>query len=198
MLRSTSSRDGWTVGSDGRKKPRRYILDGKDRVYVDRRHHLTKTSPKALQAQDLLTGIAAAIHADHTTDLTRCFDYRAHGIARNNVMVASRSKQSLSNAMAVGGIQSKRFKSLPSRVKPRSVNDRSRRCRCSVRKLSACKSDKLSELIAACTIAPRALDPRRTLQSAAMQFAMESPKMKFGHGCNPSASSQSKVAAILT
>ncbi len=69
----------WTVGSDGRKKPRRYILDGKDRVYVEQRHHLTKTSPKALQAQDLLTGIAAAIHADHTqlTSLV-CFDCRAH------------------------------------------------------------------------------------------------------------------------
>ncbi len=70
-------------------------------------------------------------------------------------MVASRSKQSLSNAMAVCGIQSKRFKSLPSRVKPRSVNDRSRRCHClPCEKLSAGKSDKLSELIAACTIAP--------------------------------------------
>ena len=61
----------WIVGADGRKKSRRYILDGNDRIYLDRRHHLTKTSPKALLAQDLLAGIAGAIGGDHTTDLTR-------------------------------------------------------------------------------------------------------------------------------
>jgi P4 family phage/plasmid primase-like protien len=61
----------WTVGSDGRKKPKRYILDGKDRIYLDRCHDLTKTSPKALEVQDLLAGIASVINADHTTDLTR-------------------------------------------------------------------------------------------------------------------------------
>lgn len=44
----------WILGADGRKRPKRYIVDGKDRVFLDRRHHLTKTSPKALQAQDLL------------------------------------------------------------------------------------------------------------------------------------------------
>ena len=61
----------WSIGSDGRKKPRRYVLDGRDRVFLDRCHHLTKTSTKALQAQGILAGIAAAISGDHTTDLTR-------------------------------------------------------------------------------------------------------------------------------
>ena len=56
---------------ESRKKARRYVLEGKDRVYLDQRHHLTKLSPKALQIQDILAGIAEAIGGDHTTDLTR-------------------------------------------------------------------------------------------------------------------------------
>ena len=56
---------------ESRKKARRYVLDGKDRVYLDQRQHLTKLSPKALQIQDILGGIAEAIRGDHTTDLTR-------------------------------------------------------------------------------------------------------------------------------
>ena len=61
----------WIVGADGRKKSQRYILDAKERIFLNRQHHLTKTSPKALLAQDLLAGIAGAIGGDHTTDLTR-------------------------------------------------------------------------------------------------------------------------------
>ncbi len=61
----------WVEGTDGRKKPKRYILDGSDRIFLNRRHDLTKPSPKALQVHDLLAGIASAINSDHTTDLTR-------------------------------------------------------------------------------------------------------------------------------
>jgi len=56
---------------ESRKKARRYVLEGKDRVYLDQRHHLTKLSPNALQIQDILAGIAEAVGGDHTTDLTR-------------------------------------------------------------------------------------------------------------------------------
>ncbi len=52
--RSTSRRNGMVNWRRRTQKPKRYVLDGKDRVFLDRRHHLTKTSTKALQAQDLL------------------------------------------------------------------------------------------------------------------------------------------------
>jgi putative DNA primase/helicase len=61
----------WLVGPDGKRKPERYITDGKDRIYIDQRHHLTKISPKAQYVQDILAGIAQAIGGDHATDLTR-------------------------------------------------------------------------------------------------------------------------------
>jgi P4 family phage/plasmid primase-like protien len=60
----------WDVGPNGRKKPRRYILDGNNRIFIDERDQ-TEISPKALQIKNLVAGIAKAIGGDHTTDLTR-------------------------------------------------------------------------------------------------------------------------------
>ena len=61
----------WLRGPNGRKEPKRYIVNGDDRIAIDQHHHITNLSPKALQAQDLLAGIAQAVGGDHTTDLTR-------------------------------------------------------------------------------------------------------------------------------
>jgi P4 family phage/plasmid primase-like protien len=61
----------WIADSDGRRQARRFIADGKDRIYLDQRSYLTKVSPKAIYFQNLLAGIARAIGGDHTTDLTR-------------------------------------------------------------------------------------------------------------------------------
>ena len=61
----------WSLMADGRKKPRRFIHDGQDRIYLDQRRHLSKISPQAQRIQDTLTGIADALGGDHTTDLTR-------------------------------------------------------------------------------------------------------------------------------
>lgn len=145
----------WTLGSDGRKKPRRYLLDGKDRVFLDRCQHLTKMSPRALQVQDLLAGIAAAISADHTTDLTRLlrlpgtWNRKDQRNGRQPVL-AELVECDANRRYAIGDFAkfakvcdaTKRQQQIEAMPLP------------AVRKLSAAKSDKLSELIAACTIAP--------------------------------------------
>jgi hypothetical protein len=61
----------WVESSDGRKKPRRYILEGDERVYLDQRRHLDRLSEKAQRIQNILAGIAELISGDHTTDLSR-------------------------------------------------------------------------------------------------------------------------------
>ncbi len=145
----------WSIGSDGRKKPRRFILDGKDRVFLDRRHHLTKTSPKALQAQDLLMGIAAAINADHTTDLTRLL--RLPGTLNRKDQRNGREpiKAELIECDSNRRYTLDAFKNF---AKSCEATKRQQQIEAmplpAVRKLSAGKSDKLSELVAACTIAP--------------------------------------------
>jgi len=176
----------WTVGSDGRKKPRRYILDGKDRVYVDRRHHLTKTSPKALQAQDLLTGIAAAIHADHTTDLTRLL--RLPGTWNRKEQRNGREP-----------VKAELIECNGSRRYPIEAFQKFAK---------SCEATKRQRQIEAIPISFRSLSPpvrslqravvqKRTLQSAAMRFETELQKTMFGHLFSLSVSSLNKDAAIL-
>ena len=145
----------WVEGPDGRKKPKRYILDGNDRIYIDQRHHLTKTSPKALQIQDLLVGIAHAIGGDHTTDLTRLlrlpgtFNRKDQRNAREPVLAelvdcdASR-KYSINEfqRLAKSCKATERQRQIASMPLP------------AVRKIAPAKSDKLSELIASCSITP--------------------------------------------
>ncbi len=75
---------------ESRKQARRYVLEGKDRVYLDQRHHLTKLSPKALQIQDVVAGIAEAIGATIQPISRDCCEYLVLTIARTNAMVASR------------------------------------------------------------------------------------------------------------
>ncbi|GIW97575.1 MAG: hypothetical protein KatS3mg111_0908 [Pirellulaceae bacterium] len=61
----------WTQTPDGRKRPRRYLVEDGDRVYLDQRQHIWQVSPKAQHIQDLLAGVANAVGGDHTTDLAR-------------------------------------------------------------------------------------------------------------------------------
>lgn len=144
----------WSIGHDGRKKPRRYVLDGKDRVFLDRRHHLTRTSPKALQAQDLLAGIASAINADHTTDLTRLL--RLPGTL-NRKEQRNGHEPVKTEVVECDGNRRYSIDAFQKFAKLCEATKRQRRIDAmplpAVRKLSAGKSDKLSELIAACTIA---------------------------------------------
>lgn len=56
----------------GQKKPRRYIVDEQgDQIDVSKKNLLPALSAQAVHIQDVLSGIAAKIGGDHTTDLSR-------------------------------------------------------------------------------------------------------------------------------
>lgn len=61
----------WIESRDGRKKPRKYIVENGDKVYLDQRRHVSRLSPKAEHLQDVLAGIAKVLGGDHTKDLSR-------------------------------------------------------------------------------------------------------------------------------
>lgn len=61
----------WTPTPDGRRTPRKYVIEHGDRVYLDQRRHVSRLSAKAQHIQDVLVGIAQAVGGDHTTDLAR-------------------------------------------------------------------------------------------------------------------------------
>jgi hypothetical protein len=58
-------------GEGKKKKPRKYRLDGDEKLWLDIPSNVPPLSPKAELVQDVLTGIASKIDADHTTDLAR-------------------------------------------------------------------------------------------------------------------------------
>lgn len=61
----------WIQKPDGRRKPRKYVTEGGDRVYLEQRKHVSRLSPKAQHLQDVLAGVAKACGGDHATDLSR-------------------------------------------------------------------------------------------------------------------------------
>jgi P4 family phage/plasmid primase-like protien len=63
----------WIDGKEGKKRPRKFITEAgsNERLYLDVRANVPDLSPKAICAQDVLAGIAAAIGGDHTQDLSR-------------------------------------------------------------------------------------------------------------------------------
>lgn len=139
---------------ESRKKARRYVLEGKDRVYLDQRHHLTKLSPKALQIQDILAGIAEAIGGDHTTDLTRLL--RVPGTYNRK---DQRNGRQPVMCQLIECDASRRYAldAFSKFHKPSATTKRQRNIDAmplpAIRKSTAAKSDKLSECIAASTIA---------------------------------------------
>ncbi len=56
---------------DGKKKVRKYIKIGDEKIYIDAKHNAPSLSAKAQHVQDILAGIASNIGGDHTTDLSR-------------------------------------------------------------------------------------------------------------------------------
>jgi len=139
---------------ESRKKARRYVLEGKDRVYLDQRHHLTKLSPKALQIQDILAGIAEAIGGDHTTDLTRLL--RVPGTYNRKDQRNGR-QPILCELIECDTSRSYALSAFAMFHKPSETTRRQRNIDAmplpTIRKLSASKTDKLSECIAVCAIA---------------------------------------------
>lgn len=61
----------WIELAGGKKKPRKHIVEDGERVYLDERKHISRLSGKAEHLQDVLAGIAQVIGGDHTTDLSR-------------------------------------------------------------------------------------------------------------------------------
>lgn len=145
----------WTAGPDGRKRARRYVLDGNDRIYTDQRHHITKLSPKSLRIQDQLAGIAEAVGGDHTTDLTRLL--RLPGTWNRK---DQRNGKEPVLATLVDCDKNRRcsLEAFAQFTKPCAASQRESMIAAmplpKVRNVSARKSDKLAELVAACTIAP--------------------------------------------
>ncbi len=172
-------------GSDGRKKPRRFILDGKDRVFLDRRHHLTKTSPKALQAQDLLMGIAAAINADHTTDLTRLL--RLPGTLNRK---DQRNGREPVKAELIECDSNRRYSLDVFKNFAKSCEATKRQQQIEAMPYRPCESYRLvsptnfPSLSLPARSLRMALVLRLTSLSVVMRFEMESRRMKFGIGCN--------------
>jgi hypothetical protein len=145
----------WTDWTD-RKKPRRFYCDGKDRIYLDTRHHVSRLSPKGQRVQDILAGIATAVGGDHTTDLARLLrlpgtlnrkDERNRKSPVGTALVVCNS----ANRYAISDFE--RFATLaPATQQRRQIELMPLP---SVRKLSGKRGDKLAELIALCAVAPQ-------------------------------------------
>jgi hypothetical protein len=145
----------WIASHDGRKKPRKYIVENGDRVYLDQRRHVSRLSTKAQHFQDVLAGVAKACGGDHTTDLSRLLrlpgsfnrkDQRngAEPVATALVECEPTRKYSLAafEPLRSTSPESERAKKIPAMPLP------------TPRKVSASKADELAERIAACSIAP--------------------------------------------
>ncbi len=145
----------WVEKPGGRKKPRKYVVENGDLVYLDQRRHASRLSGKAQHAQDVLTGIAKALDGDHTTDLSRLLrlpgslnrkDERNGRKPVPTVLVECEPSRRYSFAeferFASPSPETERVKKIAFMPLPK------------VRKTSAAKGDKLAELVAACGIAP--------------------------------------------
>ena len=145
----------WVEMPDGRKKPRKYFVEGGDRVYLEQRRHVSRLSPKAQRLQDILAGIAKACGGDHTTDLSRLlripgtFNRKDQRNGREPVPTAliecDRSRRyaiSVFEGFATPAPETERARQIEAMPLPKP------------RKTSASKGDKLAELVAASAIAP--------------------------------------------
>jgi len=145
----------WTTSADGRRKPRKYIVEDGERVYLDERRHVKRLSPNATQAQDILAGIASAIGGDHTTDLARLLrlPYTLNRKDQRNgkepkpteIAVFEPTRRypiSEFERFAKPSEEAKREEQIAKMPLPQ------------VRRPSASKSDKLAALVAASAIAP--------------------------------------------
>ncbi|MEQ8790105.1 MAG: hypothetical protein RIC55_27665 [Pirellulaceae bacterium] len=144
----------WTQTPDGRKKPRKYIVENGDKVYLDQRRHVSRLSPRAEHLQDVLAGIAKVVGGDHTTDLSRLLripgsfnrkDERSgrEPVPTEMVECDPSRKYSLTvfEPLKSPSPETERAKQIASMPLPQA------------RKISLSKADKLAELIAASGIA---------------------------------------------
>lgn len=145
----------WIEKPNGRKQPRKYILEHGDKVYLDQQRHVSRLSAKAQHFQNVLAGIAKLCGGDNTIDVSRLLRLpgtlnRKNG--RNGaepiptVLVECDSTRRYSlvqfEKFAVQSPEAERAAKIAAMPLPQ------------VRKLSVSKGDKLAELIAASAVAP--------------------------------------------
>ena len=143
----------WTQSPDDRKKPRKYLIEDGERIYLDRRRHVPRLSPKAELIQGTLAGIAKAIGGDHTTDLSRLLrvpgslnrkDERNGREPIPTELVecdpSRRYALTVFETLRLPSPEAERTKKILAMPLPRP------------RKLSISKADRLAELIATCGI----------------------------------------------
>jgi hypothetical protein len=145
----------WGQTPDGRKKPRKYIVENGDKVYLDQRRHVSRLSLKAQHLQDVLAGIAKLCGGDNTTDLSRLL--RLPGtLNRKN----ERNGAEPVATVLVDCDPSRRYplSAFEKHATPAPETQRAAQIAAmplpQARKLSLSKGDKLAELIAASAVAP--------------------------------------------
>jgi hypothetical protein len=144
----------WLPTPGGRKKPRKYIVEDGERIYLDGKHHVSRLSPRAEHVQDVLAGIAQAVGGDHTQDLTRLLRIPGPPNRKNGRNGQEPVPTSLVECMPDRySIESfERFKiTSPESAKRKEIASMPLPA---PRKLTANNEDKLAELIAAAMIAP--------------------------------------------
>ncbi|MCI0333568.1 MAG: RepB family DNA primase [Planctomycetes bacterium] len=145
----------WTKTQDGRNKPRKYIVENGEQIYLEQRRHVSRLTPRAEHLQDVLAGIAKVLGGDHTTDLSRLLrlpgtfnrkDQRNGREPVPTVLVECDATRKYPlptfDPLKSCSPETERVKQIAAMPLPR------------VRKASTSKADKLAELIAASAIAP--------------------------------------------
>lgn len=144
----------WIEKPGGVKKPRKYVVQDGERIYLDENRHAFKLSPKALHVQHVLAGIAESIGGDHTQDLSRLLrlpgsmnrkdERNGRKPVPTELLVCEPERRypfSLFESFASVSTEAKRAAKIASMPLP------------TPRKLTATKADKFNQLIATSSIA---------------------------------------------
>ncbi len=144
----------WIERPGGKRKPRKYVVQDGERVYLDIDRQLSKLSPKAQHIQDVLAGVAQQVGGDHTIDISRLLripgsmNRKDQRNGREPVPtqliecdLTRRYPLSAFEPLKVASPGSQRAKQIESMPLPQP------------RKMTASKADKLAELVAASGLA---------------------------------------------
>ena len=145
----------WIETHNERKKPRKFVVENGEKIYLDQRRHVSRLSPKAVHVHDVLAGIAKTVGGDHTTDLSRLL--RLPGTL--NRKDERNGKEPVPTALVECDPNRKYSLATFERFKSTSPEtERSKHIAAmplpKPRKISTSRADKLNELIAACSISP--------------------------------------------
>jgi len=143
------------VLANGRKQYRKYFVELGERVYLDQRRLVMRLSAKAQYVQDLLAGLAKACGGDHTKDVTRLL--RIPG-TYNRKDERNGRPPILAELVECEPTRRYAIKEFKRFATPSPETERIKKIDLmplpKVRKPSPGKADKLSEFVAACSVAP--------------------------------------------